>query len=125
MLDERRVEQVITNLMANAIRHARTGGVIRVETGDRCDAGAARVEVSIEDDGEGVAQADRERIFEPYVRGVDQPAGLGIGLTLCRRIMEAHGGSIRVENSALGGARFVLDWSRTAAVEEKDVDEIG
>jgi len=128
LLDERRITQVLLNLMTNAIRHTPRGGLIRVATRDRLEGTSARVEVSVEDDGEGIDELDRERIFEPYVRASAKGAssvGLGIGLALCRRIVEAHGGSIRVESSTLGGAGFVFEWPRTPVAEEKDVDEIG
>lgn len=130
--DARRIEQVITNLMTNAIRHAPRSGVIRLSTD------SAQVEesgpeqashvlrVSVEDDGPGIPEADRERIFAPYVRGAHEPcesgeagvpdaSGLGIGLAIARRIIDAHGGRIWVDASALGGARFVFDLPRDRA----------
>jgi signal transduction histidine kinase len=116
--DAGRIEQVLTNLMTNAVRYGREGGVIRISSETIAGArSAARVEVSVEDEGPGIAEADRERLFQPYIRGERQPsdgeggrpcAGLGIGLAICRRIIEAHGGKIRVEPSDLGGARFVF-----------------
>ncbi len=123
--DARRIAQVVTNLMTNAIRYGRAGGVIRVET---CDAtGAAndapdRIEVAIEDDGDGIPEADRERLFEPFVRGAGRAdtSGLGIGLALCRRIIEAHGGCIHVTSGRLGGARFVFELPRVDPAEGKD-----
>jgi signal transduction histidine kinase len=127
VFDERRIGQVVTNLMTNAIRYARPEGVIRIETRDRRDAAVPFVEVAIEDDGEGIAEADRERVFEPYVRGAgrEDSAGLGIGLALCRRIVEAHRGGIRVESGALGGARFVFEWPRAGVAGGKDVEHAG
>ena len=111
--DERRIEQVITNLMSNAIRYGRPGGTIRVSTNSRASApsAVASVEVVIEDDGPGIPADDREHLFAPYVRGEGHAdcEGLGIGLAICRRVIAAHGGEIRVENSELGGARFVFE----------------
>lgn len=113
--DERRIEQVITNLMTNAIRHGRASGVIRLETHSRelaiDGASHPHVLVSVEDDGPGIPEADRERLFEPYVRGgsLESTAGLGIGLAICRRIIDAHGGRIWVEAGEFGGARFVFN----------------
>jgi signal transduction histidine kinase len=121
--DERRIEQVITNLMSNAMRYGRSGGVIRISTnslrnGAGHGAGPAApnsalggVEVIVEDDGPGIPLADREHLFAPYVRGEGHGdcEGLGIGLAICRRVIASHGGSIRVESGELGGARFVFD----------------
>lgn len=107
--DSVRVGQVLTNLLTNAIRHGRGGGLLRI--GTRCvrAGGDSIVCVSVEDDGPGVREVDRARIFEPYVRqSCEGSEGLGIGLTICRRIVNAHGGSIAVEAGMLGGARFVF-----------------
>ena len=108
--DERRIEQVITNLMSNALRYGRLRGTIRISTTSVNDASASAIEVAVEDDGPGIPISDREHLFEPYVRGEGQKdcEGLGIGLAICRRIIASHGGVIRVESGALGGARFVF-----------------
>jgi len=108
--DERRIEQVITNLMSNAIRYGRERGVIRVSTNTARIESTGCVEVAIEDDGPGIPFEDREHLFEPYVRGEghDDCEGLGIGLAICRRVIASHGGTIRVESGDLGGARFVF-----------------
>lgn len=109
--DPRRIEQVITNLMTNAIRYGRSRGLVRIATEASSSADGRRfVAVSVEDDGPGIPENDRERLFAPYVRGEGQAkaGGLGIGLAICRRIVDAHGGSIRVDSGELGGARFVF-----------------
>lgn len=113
--DERRIEQVITNLMSNAMRYGRLGGVIRISTNSLRNASThssvGGVEVIVEDDGPGIPVADREHLFAPYVRGEGHGdcEGLGIGLAICRRVIASHGGSIRVESGELGGARFVFE----------------
>ena len=66
--------------------------------------GSARLSVS--DSGPGVSMDLRERLFEPFTAGSDD--GLGMGLAICRRIVDSHDGTIRVEDSELGGARFVV-----------------
>lgn len=106
--DARRIEQVITNLLSNALRYGRPGGRIRIATRT---VDPDMVEVSVEDDGPGIPEPDREQVFAPYVRGGErsEQGGLGIGLAICRRIIASHGGRIRVESGALGGARFVFD----------------
>jgi signal transduction histidine kinase len=108
--DPMRVEQVITNLIGNALKHGRTRGVIQVSSRAIEAVAADRrfVEVAVSDDGPGVAAQDRERIFEPYVRAGDGGGGggLGLGLAICRRIVEAHGGVISVADAPGGGSRF-------------------
>ncbi|MBW2273416.1 MAG: HAMP domain-containing histidine kinase [Deltaproteobacteria bacterium] len=105
--DRTRIEQVLTNLIANAIKYGKSGGAIEVATRPLPDAGGHWVEVSVADEGPGVAGDLRDRIFEPYVRGEDgDAAGMGLGLAICRRIVEAHGGSIAVDDRKGGGSRF-------------------
>lgn len=124
--DPRRIEQVITNLMTNAIRYGRPGGVVRITTRvdtvpDAAGPGPWAV-VSVEDDGPGIPECDRERLFVPYVRGEGRvkSGGLGIGLAICRRIVGSHGGTIRAQASELGGAcfRFALPLAGAAAEQE-------
>ncbi len=109
--DPMRVEQVLTNLIGNALKHGRRGGVIRVSSRpvEAATAAAGRfVEVAVSDDGPGIPAEDRERIFEPYVRGggANRAGGLGLGLAICKRIVEAHGGAILVTDAPGGGSRF-------------------
>ena len=119
--DARRIEQVVSNLLTNAIRHAREGGTICLSTASAARAEGAVVEVSIEDDGPGISAVDRDRVFAPYVRGEGQKAraGLGLGLAICSRIIGAHGGTIHVEESKLGGACFVFALPSEVRPEEE------
>ena len=68
------------------------------------------VEISVEDEGPGVSPVDRQRIFDPYVRlsREDVPGGLGLGLAISRRIVEAHSGAIAVAERDSGGSRFAF-----------------
>lgn len=98
--------QVVQNLVDNAARHAH--GVVALtvrETGD----GA---ELVVEDDGPGIATEDRQRIFDRFVRLDEARArdagGSGLGLAIVAEIVAAHGGTIEVSSSDLGGARFVV-----------------
>jgi signal transduction histidine kinase len=104
--DRLRVEQVLTNLLGNAVKYAAPDG--RVEIATRAVPGF--VEVSVSDDGPGVPEADRERIFEPYVQAGEESraGGLGLGLAISRRLVEAHGGSLRYEDRPAGGSSFVF-----------------
>jgi two-component system, OmpR family, sensor histidine kinase KdpD len=106
--DPRRIEQVLVNLVGNAVKYARAGGAIEIATRTLGPRGG--VEVSVSDDGPGIPAPDRERVFEPYVRLGDRRAasGIGLGLAICRRLVEAHGGRIHVEERPGGGCRFVF-----------------
>lgn len=119
--DAGRIEQVITNLMTNAVRYGREGGEVQIQIQPIQRGGRPFVSVSVEDDGPGIPESDRERLFEPYMRGAvpDGCEGLGIGLSICRRIMVSHGGTIHVESGALGGARFVVALPLDLPAEDK------
>ncbi len=103
------VRQVLLNLLDNAVKYGRSGGVVRVDVTALPD--GARIAVT--DDGPGVGDVEATRIFEPYERGTEAVAraagGSGIGLTIVRDIAHAHGGDARVERAPGGGARFVVD----------------
>jgi signal transduction histidine kinase len=102
-----RVEQVLTNLIGNAIRFAPKGSCIEVATQVLSGPAGGQVEVTVCDDGPGVPAADRERIFRPWVRGRDRhEGGLGLGLAICKRIVEAHDGRISVDDAPGGGSCF-------------------
>lgn len=114
--DRGAVERVLTNLIGNAVRYAGDTGRVEVATRDVEAYGRPFVEVSVSDDGPGVPAAERERIFEPYVQAVAagrrRHRGLGLGLAICRRLVEAHGGEIHVEEAPGGGSRFVFTLPR-------------
>jgi signal transduction histidine kinase len=104
--DGLRIDQVITNLISNAIKFG-AGKPIELEIGE--EAGTARL--SVRDHGIGIDLAQRVNIFDRFQRAVS-PAhygGLGLGLYLGRRIVEAHGGSIRVESEPGAGATFTVE----------------
>jgi signal transduction histidine kinase len=105
--DRLRLEQVVTNLLTNALKYGR-GRPVEV-TVERAPEGLARLRVR--DEGIGIAPEDRERIFERYeraVRGERRYAGLGLGLWIARRIVEALGGSIGVESTPGAGSTFTV-----------------
>jgi signal transduction histidine kinase len=117
--DPTRLEQVLTNLLGNAIRYTPPLGIIRIATRAFAAGRERFVEVSVTDSGPGVAPVDRERIFEPYVRGGgrDEGDGLGLGLAICRRLVEAHGGAIAVRDAPGGGACFAFTLQAPAAAD--------
>ncbi|MWA05455.1 HAMP domain-containing protein [Actinomadura sp. LD22] len=96
---------VLANLLVNAQRHTRTDVRVTVR---RADDDAM---VTVEDDGGGIARADRERVFQPFTRLSEgrrrDPGGSGLGLAICRAVAETHNGALHVEDSPRG-ARFVL-----------------
>ncbi len=109
--DRLRVEQVLTNLIQNALDYTPRGGTVEIAAELLAEpSGRGFVEVAVYDEGPGVAACDRERIFEPYVRAGEhsRAGGLGLGLAICKRIADAHGGSIGVSERQGGGSRFAF-----------------
>jgi two-component system sensor histidine kinase KdpD len=107
-IDGRLIEQVLENLLDNAGKYTPPGSLIRI----RAQRLARQVEISIEDDGPGLAGADPEILFEKFQRGAPEGAvgGIGLGLAICRTILALHKGRIWAENRAPHGAalRFTL-----------------
>ncbi len=105
--DPDRLLQLLLVLLDNAFRVSPPGGSVTVDV----DRAGRRVRVLVSDDGPGVPEEERERIFEPFARLPDARGarrGSGLGLPIARRIAELHGGTLTVERAATGGARFVL-----------------
>jgi signal transduction histidine kinase len=101
--DPARLRQLVTILVDNAIRHSPRGSAVRVLV--RPDAGSATV--AVEDSGPGVAPEDRPRVFDRFWRAPGAPAGgTGLGLAIAKWIAEHHDGTISVDRSEAGGARF-------------------
>jgi len=101
-LDTVLIEQVLINLIENATRYSPAGTPIDI--GAFVRDGSIQVEVA--DRGPGVAQQDAERIFEKFYRAREGAGGVGLGLTICRGIVRAHGGRVWVETRSGGGASF-------------------
>ena len=106
LADARRIEQVVRNLLSNAVKYSPGGGTITVQA--CCQDGFILVQVS--DQGIGIAPRRRERLFERYYRVEDEAAhgigGVGLGLYISRKIVQAHGGSIWVESEQGKGSTF-------------------
>jgi two-component system sensor histidine kinase KdpD len=108
--DPARIEQVLQNLIGNAAKYGPEDGCIDVEARRVSGPQGEALEVRVTDQGPGIAAADRERIFEPWLRLAPdrEPPGLGVGLAICRTIVTAHGGTIRAEAAPGRGACFVF-----------------
>jgi len=108
MVEPRTFRRAVRNLVLNAVRHSDSVVNVRYRRVGNV------VEVTVSDDGEGLAPKDRKRIFEPFIR-VDssrsrESGGVGLGLAIVKRIVEAHGGNVAVDDAPEGGARFVTTW---------------
>ena len=115
--DRRRVEQILTNLLANAAKYTPSGGVVEVAAYSV----NGHVSLSVADNGPGVPEAERDIVFDKFYRGRHAQqrgeAGSGLGLAIVKSLVDLHGGSVRVEDSPPRGARFVVELPR--ATEEE------
>lgn len=106
--DPDRLQQVLVNLISNAAKFSSEGEVVLAAT--RCAAG---VRLSVTDRGPGIAPEDHEAIFDKFQQvggsGGDKPKGTGLGLPICKQIVDAHAGSIRVRSELGEGATFVVE----------------
>jgi signal transduction histidine kinase len=105
------IQQVLLNLLINARQAMPGGGVVRVKLGS--DAAGRLAEISVADTGTGIAAADLRRIFEPFFSTKAEPdsagqGGTGLGLAVCRDIIEAHHGRLRAESRVGQGSTFTI-----------------
>jgi len=100
--DFTQLDQVLTNLIENAVRHSPPGGIVRLTAASmpRC------VQLSVADEGPGVDPASAEQLFEPFRSG-SIPGASGVGLAICRAIIDAHGGAIRFARPPVGAEVIV------------------
>jgi signal transduction histidine kinase len=105
------LRRALQNLVENALKYDQGGRWLAVRAGR--DASARGIRISIEDHGEGIAPSELARVFEPFFRGrqarAAQVRGFGLGLTLVRRVVEDHGGRLRVESAPGRGTLFTID----------------
>jgi signal transduction histidine kinase len=106
LADPLKIRRVILNLVQNAIRHTPSDGAVSLEAREV----EAAIAVSVTDNCGGIQQRDINRLFEPFYRGdparLRDGSGAGLGLSIAKGIVEAHGGRIWVENSSRNGCRF-------------------
>jgi signal transduction histidine kinase len=113
--DEQGVRQCLYNIIINALQAISFAGTISISVSDIPQ--TSRVSIVIEDDGPGVPPAILDKLFEPFTSG--RREGTGLGLSIVRRIVEAHGGSVKVENTP--HARFSIELPRNAGTDNKGV----
>jgi signal transduction histidine kinase len=94
--DHDRLEQVFVNLLDNVVRHGGLTAVVRCYADDR------RAVIEVTDDGPGIPAGMRGQVVEPYVRGDTDSSGAGLGLAICKGIIDAHGGSLHFLDAAVG-----------------------
>ncbi len=120
-LDYLQIDQVLTNLIENALRYTPAGSPIEIGV----QAIGDRMIISIADYGPGIPAADRERVFDKFYRVMETQTariiGSGLGLAVSRGLVEAHGGRIWVENRKGGGAifRFTLPLEKTEGMSNE------
>jgi signal transduction histidine kinase len=102
--DSDRLQQVFFNLIENALRHGEAPVTVTL---DRDDEDGEAVLVLVDDEGSGIPEDDREKVFGRFWRGSDGST-TGLGLYVVRGLVEAHGGTVTVESNPLGGARFAV-----------------
>lgn len=118
MADERRIKQVLLNLIRNAIAHSPAGSAITL----RAKKAGDMVDISVIDKGQGIAEADQARIFEPFIRGGEDREGgrngAGLGLTLVQNIVALHDGTINLQSAE--GEGTVITISLPVKPEKKN-----
>ena len=122
-VDGKLMVQVLVNLLDNAMKHTGENGWICIEA--RYDAG--KVWISVEDDGDGIQEDLKENIFDEFVTRSDEKGdrqrGIGLGLAICKAVVNAHGGNICAENRKEGGAMFMF-WLEARQEEEEKIQAL-
>ncbi|MBI9060317.1 MAG: HAMP domain-containing histidine kinase [Labilibaculum sp.] len=106
--DEKAIETVLRNLITNAIKFTKPDGIIKVETEKR----DSEIAISVSDSGIGMSDKDKNKLFKIEVHhttvGTNNEAGTGVGLILCKELVEKHGGKIWVESELGVGSKFIF-----------------
>lgn len=110
--DRTRIEQVVSNLVSNAIKYTPPGGTVAVAVRDAGEV----VEITVSDDGIGIAPQEQDQLFEKFYRtsaGQRTTGGAGLGLAITRALVELHGGTVRVESDGQTGSTFIVTLPRS------------
>ncbi len=123
MVDAQQIRQAVLNLVINGLQALPHGGRVKVGVSRR----AERVCVLVEDNGPGLDEQTLKRVFEPFF--TTKEGGTGLGLSIAFQIADQHGGDLRGESRATGGARFCLELPienrAPAPTRERTPDEVG
>ena len=118
VLDTAKIEQVLNNLIGNAVKYSPPGSTVEV----RLAAADGGVSIAVRDQGQGIAAEEMDRLFQPFKtgtsRGTAGEKSAGLGLAIVKRIVEGHRGAIRVEPAKGGGSEFQVFLPRAFAVLE-------
>jgi two-component system, OmpR family, phosphate regulon sensor histidine kinase PhoR len=118
LADENRLQEVIYNLLDNAIKYSKPGGKISL----RCASEGEEIRISVTDEGVGIRAADLPRIFERFyradkARSPDTIRGTGLGLSIVKHIVQLHGGSVRAQSELGRGSTFTVSLPIAAEVD--------
>jgi signal transduction histidine kinase len=107
-VDGDKLRTVLRNLLGNAVKYSHPySRAVEISVAQNVD----KVDMRVSDDGPGIPESESTNLFEPFFRAdrsrSKKTGGYGLGLSICKRIMEAHGGSIAVENNPVRGASFI------------------
>ncbi|MBW8831962.1 MAG: two-component system sensor histidine kinase KdpD [Burkholderiales bacterium] len=121
-IDAALIERVLCNLLENAVKYTPAGSQIRISA----HATSERVNITVDDDGPGLPKGREEAIFQMFERGRKESAtpGVGLGLAICRAIVEAHEGTIRGASRPRGGARFTVELPRGVPPTLAGIDDV-
>jgi signal transduction histidine kinase len=122
MADRNALRQILLNLLDNAAKYGPPGQTISVGSGAAPAADVPRVQFWVEDEGPGIPESDRDRVWEPYVRlnrkMESATGGSGIGLSVVRELVTLHNGKTWIDAAAAGGARVVVELPARAATTD-------
>jgi signal transduction histidine kinase len=121
-VDSGKIEQVVTNLITNAVKFSPFGSAVAIGLARR----DGMAEIFVADEGPGIAAEEISRLFRPFQRGSAQVTGqeesVGLGLAICKKIVEGHGGRIRIESEFGNGATFYVELSIEVSVSAVSTD---
>ena len=119
-MDTHLMTQVVTNLIDNAIKYTPAGSSIDV----KAYAAQNRVRIEVADEGPGIPDAEKKRIFDMFYTGNNEHGdgrrGIGLGLSLCKTIVKAHGGSLSVRDRMPHGSVFCIEFAREALTDKPE-----
>jgi signal transduction histidine kinase len=121
MVGEKRwIQRGLENLLGNAVKFTPAGGAVLVEIGKKETPGGARGEIRVRDSGSGIDPEDLPRIFDPFYRGRNSQSetGIGVGLSIVKRVMELHRGEVEVQSEPGKGSLFSIHFPLETQKEE-------